>query len=46
VATEPPAIAVESMPQTTHVVPEQETDLVAAVAALPTTTLMLVMSDA
>jgi hypothetical protein len=45
VATVPAPITVESMPHTMQVVPEQETDLFAAVAALPTTTLTLVMSD-
>jgi hypothetical protein len=41
----PDPITVESKPHTMHVVLEQETDLFAAVAAAPATTLTLVMSD-
>ena len=44
-ATLPAAITVESIPQTMHVFPEQETDLFALEDVLPTTTLTLVMSD-
>jgi hypothetical protein len=44
VAMLPAPITVESIPHTMHVVPEQETDLFAAVAATPVTTLTLVMS--
>jgi hypothetical protein len=44
-ATLPSAMTFEFKPKIKHVFPEQETDLLAFVAELPTTTLTLVMSD-
>jgi len=44
-ATVPSEITFEFSPKTMHSVPLQETDLPAAVAALPVTTLTLVMSE-